>query len=195
MLRGEVNAGTSLGKTVADIMAAGGLVSDDLVSEVLVVRLDQPDCRNGFLLDGYPRTVRQAQFLTELLRRKGLAEPTVLYFHAKQSVLVERLTARRQCPTCGRIYNILFKPPMKPGICDLDGTPLIRRADDKAEVVRQRLIAYNVQTKPVIDYYRNGDFHTINADRPPAEITREIESIVAARVNELRPVELAVQRA
>ncbi|HET8546362.1 MAG TPA: nucleoside monophosphate kinase, partial [Bryobacteraceae bacterium] len=127
--------------------------------------------------------------------RRGLPCPTVLYFHAKQSVLIERLTARRQCPTCGRIYNILFKPPIKPGICDLDGTALIRRHDDRAEVVKQRLIAYNEQTKPVLDYYRDGDFHTINADRPPAEIFREIEGIVAVRVNEFSPVELVVPRA
>jgi adenylate kinase len=195
MLRAEVAAGTELGKMVADIMASGGLVNDDLVSQALVSRVEQPDCRNGFLLDGFPRTVRQAEFLTELLQRKGLGDPTVLHFNAKHSVLVERLTARRQCPTCGRIYNILFKPPVKPGVCDVDGTPLVRRADDKAEVVKQRLVAYNQQTKPVIDYYKNGDFHHINADRPPAEITREVERIVGARVNELSPVELALQRA
>jgi adenylate kinase len=195
MLRSEVSAGTELGKMVADIMASGGLVNDDLVSQILVSRIEQPDCRDGFLLDGYPRTLRQAEFLDEMLERKGLGCPTVLYFNAKQSVLVERLTARRQCPTCGRIYNILFKPPLKPGICDLDGTPLIRRPDDKAEVVKQRLVAYNQQTKPVIDHYKHGDFHNINADRPPAEITREIERIVAARVNEFSPVELTVRRA
>jgi adenylate kinase len=195
MLRAEVNAGTALGRMVADIMASGSLVHDDLVSQVLVSRVEQPDCRHGFLLDGYPRTLHQAEFLDQLLERKGLGSPTVLYFNAKHSVLVERLTARRQCPTCGRIYNILFKPPLKPGICDVDGTPLIRRPDDKAEVVKQRLVAYNQQTKPVIDYYKDGDFHNINADRPPAEITREVERIVSARVNEFSPVEFAVRRA
>jgi adenylate kinase len=195
MLRAEVSAGTGLGNMVAEIMASGALVSDDLVSQVLVSRIEQPDCSQGFLLDGYPRTLNQAEFLDGVLERKGLGTPTVLYFDAKPSVLVERLTARRQCPTCGKIYNILFKPPLKAGICDLDGTPLIRRPDDKAEVVKQRLIAYNQQTRPVLEYYRDADFHNINADRPPAEITREIERIVAMRVNDLSPVELAVRPA
>jgi adenylate kinase len=195
MLRAEVEAETELGKSVADIMAAGGLVSDELVSQVLVSRIEQPDCRNGFLLDGYPRTCRQAEFLDGLLERKGLPSPTILYFTAKASVLVERITSRRQCPTCGRIYNLLFKPPARSGVCDLDGTALVRRRDDTAEVVKQRLNAYNEQTRPVIDHYRSGDFHVINADRPPAEIFREIEGILAARLNELSPVELSVRRA
>ena len=195
MLRAEVEAGTGLGRAVADIMASGGLVNDELVSQILVSRIDQPDCRNGFLLDGYPRTCGQAEFLDRLLERKDFPLPTVFYFSAKASVLVERITSRRQCPTCGRIYNLLFKPPVKSGLCDVDGTQLIRRKDDTAEVVKQRLIAYGQQTKPVIDHYRGGDFHVINADRPPAEIFREIEAILETRVNELSPVELAVRRA
>jgi adenylate kinase len=195
MLRGEVAAGTELGKVAADIMAAGNLVDDELVSRILVCRIEKPDCRNGFLLDGYPRTIRQAEFLDGVVASRGFPPPTVLYFTAKQSVLVERITSRRQCPTCGRIYNILFKPPVKPGFCDVDGTPLVRRKDDSAEVVKQRLIAYNQQTKPVIDHYKDGDFHVINADRPSGEVFREISSILTTRVNELSPVELAVRRA
>jgi adenylate kinase len=195
MLRAEANAGTELGKIASEIMAAGNLVDDELVSRILVCRIDKPDARNGFLLDGYPRTIRQAEFLDNQLKTRGFPPPTVLSFTAKQSVLIERITSRRQCPTCGKIYNILFKPPVRPGFCDRDGTPLVRRKDDSAEVVKQRLIAYNQQTKPVIDHYKDGDFHVINADRPSSEVFREISGIVSTRVNELSPVELAVRRA
>ena len=194
MLRAEVNAGTALGKTVADILAAGQLVSDELVNEILVSRISRPDCQNGFQLDGYPRTVAQARFLEDLLERRGFPPPVVFYFTAKDSVLIERITSRRQCPACGRIYNILFKPPIRPGLCDVDGTPLIRRKDDTAEVVKQRLIAYNQQTRPVIDHYKSGDFHTLNADRPPAEIFREIEVILGSRAAVRAPEAVGADR-
>ena len=192
ILRCEVNAGTPLGKAVADILASGALVTDDLVNRLLVNRIEKPDCRNGFILDGYPRTVDQARFLDGLLARKGFPPPTVLSFVAKDSVLMERLTSRRQCPTCGRIYNLLFKPPLKANLCDVDGTPLVRRKDDTAEVVMQRLVAYNQQTRPVIDHYKSGDFHVINADRPSTEVFRDIEVILRARVPVNTPVEVGV---
>jgi adenylate kinase len=197
MLRGEVNAASPLGKIVADILAQGGLVSDELVNQMLVNRVAKPDTKSGFQLDGYPRTVAQAQFLDEVLQDSGIARPVVLYFTAKDSVLIERITSRRQCPTCGKIYNLLFKPPKKANSCDADGTQLIRRKDDTVEVVTQRLEEYNKNTKPVIDYYKNSgvEFHSINADRPPAEIFREVESILRPYVRVQSPEPAAVERA
>lgn len=194
ILRSEVNAGTPLGKAVADILASGGLVSDELVNRLLMSRIEKPDCGNGFVLDGYPRTVEQAKFLDSLLERKGFSRPTVLSFHAKDSVLIERLTSRRQCPACGRIYNLLFQPPLKPNLCDVDNMPLARRKDDTPEVVKQRLVAYEQLTRPVIDYYRDADFQAISADRPSTEVFRDIEAILRARVPWNTPVEVGVFR-
>jgi adenylate kinase len=192
MLRSEVNSATPLGKIVADILAQGGLVSDELVNQMLVNRIAKPDTKNGFQLDGYPRTVAQAQFLDEVLQDNELARPLVLYFTAKDSVLIERITSRRQCPACGKIYNLLFKPPKKANHCDADGMSLIRRKDDTVEVVTQRLEEYNKNTRPVIEYYQSSgvEFHTINADRPPAEIFREVEAILRPLVR-VQPSDMA----
>lgn len=188
MLRAEVNAGTALGKIASGLLAEGKLVSDDMVNQMLVNRIDQEDCKDGFQLDGYPRTVTQAKYLDERLDERGLDAPFVFYFTAKDSVLIERITSRRQCPTCGRIYNILFKPPVKRGICDFDGTPLERRKDDKAEVVKERLLAYKQLTAPVVDHYKSGRLYHLNADRPPAEIFRDIENVLRPTVKVLTRV-------
>jgi adenylate kinase len=189
MLRAEVSGGTALGKIAADILASGGLVGDELVNQMLVNRISQPDCKNGFQLDGYPRTVAQAEFLDQVLADAELDGPTVLYFSARDSVLIERITSRRQCPKCGRIYNLLFKPPKQENTCDVDGTALIRRKDDTAEVVKQRLEAYNEMTKPVIEHYKasGAAFHTINAERPPAEVFRDVEAILRPNSQSVAP--------
>jgi adenylate kinase len=183
MLRAEVEAGTPLGVEASKILEAGNLVGDDLVNDMLMSRLAKPDTRNGFLLDGYPRTVPQAEFLDKYLAKKGYPKPTVIHLATPTSVLVERLAARRQCPTCGRIYNTLFTPPKRRGHCDVDGTRLVRRNDDIPEVIEQRLNAYNDLTAPVIQHYKNGDYHRVQADRPPAEIVRDIQKILARHNN------------
>ena len=182
MLRAECEAGTPLGNIASAVLAKGHLVSDGLVNQMLVGRLAKPDCRDGFLLDGYPRTVPQAEFLEEFLRENGFPRPTVIHLATPISVLVERISARRQCPVCGRIYNLLFQPPKKKGVCDIDGTNLIRRADDTVEVVRERLNSYEQQTAPVIAHYSGGDYHAIPANRPPAEIFRDIEEMLKPRI-------------
>ncbi|MBI3280841.1 MAG: nucleoside monophosphate kinase [Acidobacteria bacterium] len=182
MLRAEVEAGSPLGKAAAGILASGQLVSDDIVSQMLVRRLSEPDCGDGFLLDGYPRTVPQAEFLDAYLRKHGFAPATVLFLTAPDYVLIERIGSRRQCPRCGAIYNILFKPPARPGHCDRDGTALVKRKDDVAEAVKQRLRAYQTQTQLVLEHYRNGDFHTVRADRPPAEVLRDIMVVLEPRM-------------
>lgn len=182
MLRAEVEDQTPLGKEVQSILAAGSLVSDELVNQIVVSRISQPDCRNGFLLDGYPRTLSQAKFLDDKLAELGFPAPTVFHLATPKSVLIERISSRRQCPTCGRIYNLLFKPPLKPGICDNDGTRLVRRSDDSVEVVSARLEAYEHQTAPIMVHYAGGDYHSIPANRPPDEIYRDIEAVLKPRL-------------
>ena len=113
------------------IMATGGLVGDEIVNGIVASRLTRPDCTGGFLLDGYPRTVAQAQSFAELLRERDLPEPVVIHLDVPDQLLVARLTARRQCPNCLKIYNILSQPPRSEGICDDDGAALVTRADDR----------------------------------------------------------------
>jgi adenylate kinase len=182
MLRAEAEAGTPLGKQVQSILAAGSLVSDELVNDIVVSRISKPDCRNGFLLDGYPRTLSQAEFLDGTLVKMNFTPPTVFHLATPKSVLIERISSRRQCPACNRIYNLLFKPPRKPNVCDVDGTKLIRRADDSVEVVSARLEAYERQTAPIIVHYAGGDYHSVPANRPPMEIFRDIEALLKVRM-------------
>jgi adenylate kinase len=183
MLRAEIKSGSPLGQQASELISAGRLVSDDMVNAMLVKRLERPDTANGFLLDGYPRTVPQAVFLDRLLEQKGLPKPVIFSLSTPDSVIVERISARRQCPKCGRIYNLLFQPPKKRGVCDDDGTPLIRRKDDTPEVVRERLAEYGRLTSPVIQYYANADYHQLSANRPPREVFRDIEEILRPRMN------------
>jgi adenylate kinase len=163
-------------------MASGGLVSDDIVNEVVASRLRRDDCRKGFVLDGYPRTGPQGVFLDELLRSINQPEPTVLFFDVPDAVLVRRLTARRQCPVCGRIYNLLFQPPLRDEVCDLDGAKLFQRGDDKEEVIRTRLQAYADQTGPLIDYYSNRAFHRLDGTLTPAEIQEDVRRVLQPTV-------------
>ena len=182
MLRGEVEAATPLGVQVQTILAGGQLVSDEVVNAILVSRIAKPDCVNGFLLDGYPRTLPQAHYLDKELARIGLPSPTIFHLATPKSVLIERISSRRQCPLCGRIYNLLFKPPKNAGVCDVDGTKLVRRSDDSVEVVKARLEAYEQQTAPIMVHYAGGDYHSIPANRPPGEIYRDIEAVLKPRM-------------
>ena len=183
MLRAEVEAGSELGKQVQALLQAGSLVSDELVNDIVVSRTSKPDCQNGFLLDGYPRTLAQAQFLDRHLGTLGFASPTIFHLATPKSVLIERISSRRQCPQCGKIYNLLFKPPKKPNVCDSDGTKLIRRSDDSVEVVSARLEQYEKLTAPIMVHYAGGDYHSIPANRPPDEIYRDIEALLKVRLS------------
>ncbi len=178
IFRAELRAGTPLGNAAKEIMASGGLVGDDIVNAMVKGRLEQPDCRNGFLLDGYPRTIPQARYLDSLLQELGYPEPVIIYLDVPDVVLIARLTARRQCGKCGRIYNLLSDPPAHNEVCDLDGTPLIHRDDDREEVIRARLRAYTESTGPLIEFYSKRNLHRVDGDRPPEEIRREIEGIL-----------------
>jgi adenylate kinase len=180
IFRAELKAGTPLGNAAKEIMASGGLVGDDIVNGMVSGRLRQSDCRNGFLLDGYPRTIQQARFLDGLLKEIGQPEPTVVYLEVPDSVLIERLTARRQCPSCGKIYNVLSQPPQREGLCDADGSALIQRDDDKEAVIRARLEAYTASTGPLAEFYAKRDFHRIDGNRRPEEIQQTIEKVLQA---------------
>ena len=195
MLRAESAAGTDLGRQVEHVLKAGGLVGDDLVNHILVRRIRQDDCRNGFLLDGYPRTVPQAEYFDrilaedEVLSARNLGLPRVLYLNVSERVLIDRISARRQCPVCGRIYNVALQPPRVPGRCDDDAAELTRRADDNPQVVSQRLRAYASFTAPILDHYASGEVHLVEAMRPPNEVFAEILGILGLEeAHSARPV-------
>jgi adenylate kinase len=180
IFRVECKAGTPLGKQACSILAQGGLVGDEIVNHMVANRIGKPDCFPGFLLDGYPRTLAQAEFLYGLLRRKGLPEPTVIHLEVRMDMLVRRIAMRRQCPECSRIYNLLWQPPKAAGVCDEDGAALIRRQDDTEPVLHERLTAYEKLTGPVIAHYRgSASYHLVNGDRSPEEIQREIGRLLA----------------
>jgi len=153
ILRENVKSGTELGKEVKAVMDAGKLVSDQLVNRVVEDRLARADCAKGVILDGYPRTIEQAQVLEGILAKAAL-ETVILYITVDYEVIVRRLGARRSCPVCGAVYNLISKAPKKVGLCDVEGAELITRNDDKEEVIRKRLVAYDEQTQPLVDYYR-----------------------------------------
>jgi adenylate kinase len=180
IFRAELKAGTPLGNAAKEIMTSGGLVGDDIVNAMVKGRLAQPDCAKGFLLDGYPRTIAQAQFLDGLLKELGYPEPTVVFLEVPDEVLVTRLTSRRQCPACGAIYNLLSQPPAKDGVCDHDGAALIQRDDDKESVIRARLAAYAESTGPLVGFYSGRNFHRINGNRKPDEVLLDVDKILAS---------------
>jgi len=176
MLREHIAAGDAIGIKVRDILKAGNLVSDDLVNEMVTERISRADCESGFILDGYPRTLRQAEMLRGLLESLSI-EPIVVHLRVDQNKLVSRLTNRRQCPQCGTLYNVLLKPPIVPGRCDIEGARLVIREDDKEQVIRQRFDAYEKQTRPVLEFFRSGgSFYEIEAsEAAPDVIFRAIE--------------------
>lgn len=184
LLRDHVARGTRLGLEARAIMDRGDLVPDELVYGIVADRLRQPDCGRGFVLDGFPRTAAQAGWLDAFLRKEffdktGPGAPVVIQLAVDYTQLLLRLTGRRLCPTDGRLYNIHFQPPRVDGLCDVDGTPLIIRDDDRDEVVRERLSVYENQTKPLVDYYRRqGQLVMVNADRPIEQVTAEIFGVI-----------------
>jgi len=178
MFRAETKAGTELGKTVAEIMSKGALVSDELVNEIVASRTSRADCAAGFLLDGYPRTVPQARVFAALLRQRGLPDPVVIHMDVPDDSLVARLTARRQCPECKRIYNLLSQPPKVAGQCDDDHAPLLIRDDDNEATIRRRLKAYQELTGPILEWYGKSIVHTVNGDRAPEKVRSAIEQAV-----------------
>ncbi|MGE0098993.1 MAG: adenylate kinase [Hydrogenophaga sp.] len=149
MLRAAVKAGTPLGLQAKAVMESGGLVSDDLIINLVKERIAQPDCANGFLFDGFPRTIPQA----DAMKAAGVKLDYVLEIDVPFDAIVERMSGRRSHPASGRTYHVKFNPPKVEGIDDLSGEPLIQREDDKEETVKKRLEVYSAQTRPLVDYY------------------------------------------
>jgi len=178
MFRAECKAGTELGKAACTILSQGRLVGDEIVNAIVASRIAREDCRNGFLLDGYPRTVPQAIYFTSLLRERRLPEATVIHLDVPDETLVARLTARRQCPKCLRIYNLISQPPRTSGCCDEDGSELVTREDDCEAVIRQRLRAYDELTGPILKWYGPSVVRTVDGSRPQAEVARALEDLV-----------------
>lgn len=149
MLRAAVKAGTPLGLEAKAVMASGGLVSDDLIINLVKERLTQPDCVNGFLFDGFPRTIPQA----DAMKAAGVTLDYVVEIDVPFDAIIERMSGRRSHPASGRTYHVKFNPPKVAGVDDVTGEPLIQREDDKEETVKKRLDVYSAQTRPLVDYY------------------------------------------
>jgi adenylate kinase len=178
MFRAECKAGTELGKMASAIMASGGLITDDITNGIVANRIAQPDCADGFLLDGYPRTVPQAEHFAGLLRKRWLPQPVVIFLDVPTETLVARLTARRQCPQCKRIYNVLSQPPRVEGKCDDDGADLFTRVDDQEATIRQRMRAYEELTGPIVAWYGEGAVHKVDGSQSLEAVTKAVEQAV-----------------
>ncbi len=187
LLRDNVARGTELGRVAKSVLEKGGLVADSLVEEMLGERIRTGgDTRRGFILDGFPRTLVQAEWLDKFLAgwiaevAPGQAStPVVINVAVGYNQLLRRLTGRRSCPTCGRIYNVFSQPPRVADICDIDGSMLVTRRDDCEEVISERLKAYERQTLPLTDYYRGrGTLHEINGDQDLDVVTGTVLKIV-----------------
>ena len=180
MLRANVKEGTELGKQAKEYMDRGDLVPDDLIVAMAGERLQQEDAQDGFILDGFPRTVHQAEALSKQLSQLGRRITAVLLIDVPDEEVVRRLSGRRVCVKSGHNYHVEFDPPKREGRCDVDGSPLIQRDDDKPETVRKRLQVYREQTAPLIDYYdQRGFLRRFDGSRSPTEVHDHIRATVA----------------
>ena len=195
LLRDNVLRGTQLGRAARSFMDRGELVPDDLIFDMLRTRLADVDCNHGFILDGFPRNQAQAEWLDNLLKDHFFSEacrrpPIVLSFTVDYNGLLQRLTGRRSCPTCGRIYNIHTQPPKVPGVCDVEGAKLVMRRDDTEEVISERLKVYEDESLPLKQYYATqGRLVEVNGNRPMEEVTAFTLNALEhnARSREARP--------
>ena len=188
LLRANVSAGSDLGREARQLMDAGRLVSDELVNRMVEQRLQQPDTLHGYILDGYPRTLPQAEWLDRKLNEHPPASdgqlmgelPVVaVSIRVAYDQLLRRVTGRRLCPVCGSIYNTYLQPPRRDGLCDLDGAALQRRDDDSETVFAGRMHAYEAQTAPVVEHYRAlGRLAEVDGEHAPDEVTRSVASAV-----------------
>lgn len=176
IFREAVSKGTELGRKAKEYMDRGELVPDEVVIGIVKERLSQEDCRNGFVLDGFPRTVAQAEALDKVLEDLGAKLDFVFNINVSEEEVVRRLTGRRTCRNCNAVYHVEFNPPAKDGICDACGGELYQRDDDKEETVRNRMRVYLEKTAPLIDYYKSkGVLIDINGELPVDGVTKEIE--------------------
>jgi adenylate kinase len=179
ILRERLRQGVELGTPVAATMQSGALVSDEVVNRLVEERLGQPDAAKGFVLDGYPRTMAQARHLGAWLKGRG-AHEVVIHLVIDYNIVIARLTGRRQCPRCGTVYNLASQAPKVDTLCDLDGEKLLVRPDDSEPVIRERLAAYERQTRPVLEFYRETARRIIEVDASHGSPTGVFEEICNA---------------
>jgi len=181
ILRAAVNAGTDLGKEAKAYMDRGDLVPDALIMRIMEKRLQEPDCKKGFLLDGFPRTIKQAEDLRELLKKLGIALEMVINLDVPRDVILDRLTTRRTCsnPACQEIYNVKSNPPAEGGKCKKCGSPVVQRADETEEAILNRLETYNKKTAPLVDFYKKEGllkaFLSLNSKGTAEAIIKELK--------------------
>lgn len=177
ILRDNIARGTELGRLAKSVVDSGELVSDVVINKMVAARLGEGDCRRGFILDGFPRTPAQAEWLDRHFSEQigAMAAPLVISVVVPFALLFKRLSGRRTCPLCGKIYNIYFEQPRTPDVCDLDGAALVTRKDDAEAVITERLKSYETQTAQLAEHYRkSGHFVEINGDQPIDKVTSEI---------------------
>jgi len=181
MLRDAISEGTAVGKSAGPLMDEGHLVPDDLLITLIRERISRDDCARGFVLDGFPRTVPQAEGLAKMERGTG-GSFTVFEVDVPRDELLRRLSGRRWCPKCQATYHVINNLPRKEGVCDRDGTVLVQREDDKESVVAERLREYDERTAPLIGYYRSrGDVHAVNGFRPVGEVFADLRHALEVR--------------
>ena len=182
MLRAEIASGSPLGGRVKEIMDAGGLVQDDIMIQLIQGRIAKPDCHNGFILDGFPRTVPQAEALDHMLAQNHLRLDAVIEFEVDEASLVDRLSGRFTCEACGASYHDRYNRPAVTGVCDsCGGRNFVRRADDRPEAVKTRLAVYRRQTAPLLPYYRKqGILHQVDGMAEIDAVSRQIEAVIGA---------------
>lgn len=188
MLRQRIARGDEVGQAAASLMQAGKLVPDEMVNRMVEDRIREADCQAGFILDGYPRTVAQAGMVDKVLAANGIA-PLVIHLAVDYNVIINRLAARRQCANCQAVYNLKQNPPRKEGICDNCGGALVQREDDREEVIRERLTAYERQTAPVLEYFRGAGYEIDEvsaSEGAPQMIAQQICGLIERRQESTR---------
>jgi len=179
MFREAVSHQTAMGIEAKKFMDAGQLVPDDVTIGVVEERLSQPDCSSGFLLDGFPRTIPQAEALDQVLAKMGKKVDMALEITVPDAILIERMTGRVSCGDCKAVYNTKFSPPAKTGICDKCGGALVQRSDDKEETVKNRLKVYGEQTQPLLNYYeKTGKLKSLDGNRDPQAVFKDVQDLL-----------------
>ncbi|HOQ38956.1 MAG TPA: adenylate kinase [Fervidobacterium sp.] len=179
IFREAIANGTTLGKQVEDIVKSGNLVPDELTNALVEERLKEKDCENGFILDGYPRTLNQAQALDAMLKKMNRTLDGAIYFEVDEETVVNRISTRRTCSNCGKVYNIISFPSKIEGICDDCGGKLVQRDDDREEIVRKRYRIYIQNTAPLIEYYRNQNkLFTLDSRKGVEEVMKILFNIL-----------------